>query len=97
MNSILQWTLAAIVGGGSAGLIKGTTSLSRLGSTFLSAGWGNFLLSTAEWLGASLLTILALTIPLGAGILALAILAVAVFKFWPWVSQRLGKIIGDRS
>jgi Domain of unknown function (DUF4126) len=97
MNSLLQWTLAAIVGGGSAGLIKGTTSLSRLGSTVLSAGWANFLLSTAEWLGASLLAILALTVPLGAGILVLFILGVAVFKFWPWVSQRLGKIIGDRS
>jgi hypothetical protein len=97
MNSLLQWTLAAIVGGGSAGLIKGTTSLSRLGSTFLSAGWANFLLATAEWIGASLLAFLALTVPIGAGIVAIVLLGVAVFKFWPWVSQRVFKPLNDRS
>ncbi|MEG3439618.1 DUF4126 domain-containing protein [Pannus brasiliensis CCIBt3594] len=96
MNSILQWTLAAIVGGGSAGLIKGTTGLSRLGSTFLSGGWANFLLSTAEWIGASLLAFLALTLPIGAGILAIIVLGVAIFKFWPWVSQRFFKLVNNR-
>jgi hypothetical protein len=97
MNSILQWTLAAIVGGGSAGLIKGTTGLSRLGSSFLSGGWANFLLATAEWIGASLLAILAVTLPIGAGILALIILAVAVFKFWPWIGQRVRGLVAGRS
>jgi Domain of unknown function (DUF4126) len=97
MNALVQWTLAAIIGGGSAGLIKGTTSLSRIGSTLLSGGWANFLLSTAEWVGATLLTLLALTLPIGAGILAIIILAVAIFKFWPWVRQRFFKPVGERS
>jgi hypothetical protein len=97
MNSLVQWTLAAIVGGGSAGLIKGTTSLSRLGSTLLSAGWANFLLSTAEWVGATLLTVLALTLPIGAGILALIILGVAILKFWPWLHQRFFKPTAEES
>jgi uncharacterized membrane protein len=96
MNSLVQWTLAAIVGGGSAGLIKGTTSLSRIGSTLLSGGWANFLLSTAEWVGATLLTFLALTLPIGAGIVALIILGVALGKFWPWVSQRFLKPLAAR-
>jgi hypothetical protein len=96
MNSLVQWTLAAIVGGGSAGLIKGTTSLSRLGSTLLSGGWANFLLSTAEWVGATLLTFLALTLPIGAGIIALIILGVAILKFWPWVRQRFFKPAAER-
>jgi hypothetical protein len=91
MNFLVQWTLAAIVGGGSAGLIKGTTSLSRIGSTLLSGGWANFLLSTAEWVGATLLTFLALTLPIGAGIVALIILGVALFKFWTWLRQRFFK------
>jgi hypothetical protein len=88
MNEILKWTLAAIVGGGAAGSIKGTAGVSRLGSTFLSGGWGNFLLSTAEWLGASLLTVFALTVPVGAGIGALVLLGVAIFQFWPRISRR---------
>jgi uncharacterized membrane protein len=97
MNSLVQWTLAAIVGGGSAGLIKGTTSLSRIGSTLLSGGWANFLLSTAEWVGATLLTFLALTLPIGAGIVALIILGVALFKFWPWLRQRFFQPVTRKS
>jgi hypothetical protein len=79
-NTLVQWTLAAIIGGGSAGLVKGATSLSRLGSTALSGGLANFLLSTAEWVGATLLTFLALSVPILAGVVVIAFLAFALFK-----------------
>ncbi|MBR8831872.1 MAG: hypothetical protein N5P05_002145 [Chroococcopsis gigantea SAG 12.99] len=88
MNSIAQWTLAAIVGGGSAGLIKSTTSISRIGSTILSGGLGNFIISTLEWLGASGLVVLALTLPALAGVFTVALLLFIVYKVWPKITKR---------
>lgn len=43
-----KWILAAIAGGGAAGMIQAGTGLLRLGSTKLTAGVGNHAVSTAE-------------------------------------------------
>ncbi len=88
-NSLVQWTLALIVGGGSASLIKGTTSLSRLGSTALSGGLTNFLLSTVEWMGATILTILALTLPIVSGVIVFSFLVFALVKGGQLLNKRL--------
>ena len=87
-NTLVQWTLAAIIGGGSASLVKGTTSLSRLGSTALTGGLANFIISTAEWMGATLLTFLALSVPVLAGVVVTAFLLFALFKGYELFGKR---------
>jgi hypothetical protein len=64
MSPFLKWTLAAIVGGGTAGVIQGATVLTRGVSTAATGGLGNHLVATGE-LGLSTLTaVLALVVPL---------------------------------
>ena len=80
MHPVLQWTLAAIGGGGTAGTIKLGLSGLRLGSTMLTGGLGNSVVSTLEWVGAACLSLLAFLLPILSGILAL-VLAVLLVRF----------------
>jgi hypothetical protein len=63
MNPVLQWTLAIIVGGGSAGLVQTGTSLLRLGSTATTGGVANPLVATVENILSGVFSILAIFIP----------------------------------
>ena len=63
---MVKWTAAIIAGGGVAGLTQGVTALLRAKSTVLTGGAGNVVLSTAELVGALLLSLLALAAPLAA-------------------------------
>lgn len=77
-SPFLQWALALVAGGGSAGLVQGSTVMLRGSSTAATGGLGNPLVSTGETGGAVLVTVLALVAPLLAlaGLAALAIYAV---------------------
>ena len=63
---MVKWTAAVIAGGGVAGLTQGVTALLRAKSTVLTGGIGNAILSTAELVGALLVSLLALVAPLAA-------------------------------
>lgn len=69
MEPWIKWTLAVIAGGGTAGLIKGTSAVSRVISSTTTAGLGNPLLATAEAGGSFSLTLLAIFLPLVAALL----------------------------
>jgi hypothetical protein len=77
---IVKWTTAVIAGGGAAGLTQGLTSLLRAKSTVMTAGLGNHMLSTAEWGGALLVSLLALAFP---------VIAVALVAIFCWFAIRL--------
>lgn len=88
MSPWMQWTLAIIAGGGAAGLVQGTTVLTRAASTATTGGLANPVIATAEWglsLGTAILTVVA-------PILAIILLAVvAIFggrKLWRYYAQR---------
>jgi hypothetical protein len=72
---MVKWTAAVIAGGGVAGLTQGVTALLRAKSTILTGGAGNAVLSTAELVGALLVSLLALAAPLAA-------LGVVIFLLW---------------
>jgi hypothetical protein len=74
-SPMLKWTLAAIAGGGAAGLVQGTTVLARGVSTATTGGLGNPFFATIELGGALFTSILALLVPL------LAVGLIAVFLF----------------
>ena len=71
-DPLLQWTLAAIAGGGAAGIFQALTGVTRLSSTALTGGLGNAIVATIESVGAVTLSILALLVPL----LAIGLVAV---------------------
>jgi hypothetical protein len=63
MDPLLKWTLALIAGGGTAALFHGSTSLMRGASTALTGGFGNHAIATAELGIASVLSSLAIILP----------------------------------
>lgn len=78
LSPIAQWTLAIVAGGGSAGLTKGVMNLLRLTSTAASGGLTNPILATIELGVAVTLSVLAVTLPLVAGVVVLVLLVFAI-------------------
>lgn len=75
MNGLVQWGTAALLGGGAAGIVQGTTVLARGVSTASTGGLANPLIATSETGGSLLAILLALLIPLVFGVLVLLALA----------------------
>ncbi len=69
MQPWLRWAVALVAGGGVAGLTHFGTSLGRAGSTATTGGLANPLYATVETGLATVLTILAIALPLGALVL----------------------------
>ena len=64
MSPLMRWTLAAIAGGGTAGIIQMGTTWVRGLSTVTTGGLGNFVVATGEWMGSLTTAILAVLFPL---------------------------------
>jgi Domain of unknown function (DUF4126) len=88
LNPIIQWTLAVVAGGGTAGLTKGFMNLLRVGSSATSGGLTNPILATIELAIAAALSILAITVPLIAGILVIVVLVFALLRIKKFFSSR---------
>ncbi len=74
LDSLVKWPVAIIAGGGTAGLIHGAGAGARLGSTALTAGFANPLVTFAETTGSFTFAVLALLVPVLALILTLLLL-----------------------
>ena len=70
MDPMIRWTLAIIVGGGSAALIKTGASAARLKSSAFTAGFANWIIATAENFISLILSSLTILIPVIMGIIA---------------------------
>lgn len=88
MNPLVQWTLALVAGGGTAGLTKGLMNLLRGTSTAASGGLTNPLVATLELVMAIALSVLAITLPLVAGVIVLSILGITLQRLWAWLTRR---------
>jgi hypothetical protein len=80
MDPMLRWVLAIIVGGGSAGVIKASAVVIRLGSSTLTGGLGNSLLATIENFVSILFSIVSIVVPVIAGISAIIVTAFSLNK-----------------
>lgn len=69
----LRWAVALVAGGGVAGLTHFGTSLGRIGSTATTGGLANPVYATMELGMATVLTILAIALPLGSLILIIVL------------------------
>ena len=63
MSPWLKWSLAAIAGGGAAGAVQLTTTVTRGASSALTGGSANWMVSTGEAVGAVITAILAIVVP----------------------------------
>ena len=63
-DPLLQWTLAVVAGGGSAGIIQSLTGMLRFSSTALTLGLGNAVISTIEAASSVVLSVLAIFAPI---------------------------------
>ena len=82
MSPWMQWTLAIIAGGGVAGLVQGTTVLTRAASTATTGGLANPVFATVEWGLSFGTTVLSIVAPILV-IIALGLVAiVAGRKLW---------------
>jgi hypothetical protein len=79
-DPMLQWTVALIAGGGSAGTIQAFTGIGRLASTVMTGGLGNALLSTLESGGSIILSGLAIAVPVFAVCLVALLLVFTLSK-----------------
>jgi hypothetical protein len=74
MDPLLKWTLAIVGGGGTTAVFQGITAVARQVSSFTTGGLGNPVLATAEAGSSALLAVLAITVPVLAILLVLALL-----------------------
>lgn len=81
----VMWPVAVIAGGGIAGLTKGSTALIRAKAGLATGGLANPVISTAETIGASALSILAIVVPI---VCALAVIALLI-----WATSKAGRIV----
>jgi uncharacterized membrane protein YesL len=82
MSPFLQWALAVIVGGGTAGTIQGFTTITRIASTATTGGLGNPLISTIEASGSVAMSVLAITLPVLAALAVIGVLYFALRKIF---------------
>ena len=82
MSQFASWAAAIIIGGGTAGAVQMSTVAVRGVSTATTGGVANPLVSTVEWIGAVLLSVLSLLVPVLVVIVGiiLAVWAVRWFK-----------------
>jgi hypothetical protein len=88
MNGLLQWSTAALLGGGAAGIVQGTTVLARGVSTASTGGLANPLIATSETGGSLIAILFALLMPLVFGVLVILALS--------WLAIRLVRLLRNR-
>ncbi len=78
-STLLSWSLGIICGGGAATAIQLTTVAARATSTLTTGGLANPIVSTMELAGASIISILAIFIPIIIVVFVLLIIALGIF------------------
>ncbi|HEY9906018.1 MAG TPA: DUF4126 domain-containing protein [Thermosynechococcaceae cyanobacterium] len=97
LDPLAKWTLAIVAGGGTAGLTKSVLNLLRGTSTAASGGLANPLFALLELAIAGLLSLLALTVPVVAGLLVIGLFGFAAYQIWKLVDNwQKRRIVNDR-
>lgn len=84
MSQFASWAAAIIIGGGTAGAVQMSTVAVRGLSTATTGGIANPVVSTGEWIGAFLLSVLSLLVPV------LVVIVVLMMVVWSvrWVRRK---------
>jgi hypothetical protein len=79
-DSFAKWIAAAIVGGGTAGIVQSGSVALRGASSATTGGFGNWIVATAEAVGSVVAAILSVFLPLIAGVLGILLAAFMLRK-----------------
>jgi large-conductance mechanosensitive channel len=88
LGPLMTWSLAFIVGGGSAATIAGVTTVIRGGSTATTGGLANPVVSTGETVTSTVLAVIAIVIPVLAFFIVATMLFFSVRVFLRWRRKR---------
>jgi hypothetical protein len=88
MDPLLKWSLAIIAGGGTAATVQTGTAGLRLGSTMLTGGATNPVVSTLEWFASLVMSILAVFLPILAAAVAVVLVVVLLRSAIRFVQRR---------
>ena len=92
MSTAAQWSTAAVLGGGSAGIVQGSTVLARGLATASTGGLGNSIVATGETGGSLLAVVLAILMPILFGVVVIAgLVALAI-----WLVRTMARTINSR-
>ena len=91
MSQFASWASAIIVGGGTATAVQMSTVAARGVSTATTGGIANPVLSTGEWIGAFVLSILAFLVP----VLVVVLGIVAMIWFVRWIKAKKNAVRSD--
>ena len=78
MSQFATWAAALIVGGGTAGVVQMSTVAARGVSTAITGGFGNSVIATGEWIGAIVLSVLAMIMPVFIAVAVLVLIVIGV-------------------
>ncbi len=78
MSQFATWAAAIIVGGGTAGVVQMSTVAARGVSTATTGGLGNSVIATGEWIGAIVLSVLAMIMPVFIAVAVLILIVIGV-------------------
>ena len=78
MSQFATWAAAIIVGGGTAGVVQMGTVAARGVSTATTGGFGNPVIATGEWIGAIVLSVLAMIMPVFIAVAVLILIVIGV-------------------
>lgn len=84
MSQFASWASALIVGGGTAGAVQMGTVAVRAVSTATTGGVANPVVSTGEWIGAAVLSVLSLIVP----VLVVIVVIIAVVIMARWILRK---------
>ncbi|MAR11601.1 MAG: hypothetical protein CL681_16790 [Blastopirellula sp.] len=91
IDPFLQWSLALIAGGGSAGVISTGTTAVRGISTVTTGGFGNFVVATGELLASLFMSLLSIVFSIGAAILAIILVGFSLRYAIRWLTGKRSK------
>jgi len=80
VSPFLKWSLAIVAGGGVSAIVQGGTVAARAASSHTTGGMANFLVSASELFGSSLMTIIAILLPVLCFFIVLLICALMIRK-----------------
>lgn len=92
VDPLVQWTVAIIAGGGSAGIVEGLTNITRLVSTGTTGGIGNPILATFELVISIILSVSGIILPIFTVVLLVVLLAVAATRLWQLRARKQQKL-----
>lgn len=88
LDPMMQWSVAAIGGGGAAATAQASFAIIRTGSTATTMGLANPIVSTVEWGGALALSVLAILIPILAVAVVFTLMVAAFYLLYRWLQKR---------